>query len=98
MLLQHEDGVLRVFPDWPSSMNASFTRLRAKGAFLVSSEQRDGKVTGIHILSEQGGSLDIQSPWTTQTVLVNSKTRKTDEKGRITIPTVPGGSYQVVPN
>lgn len=63
MLLQHEDGVLRVFPDWPASMDASFTRLRAKGAFLVSSEQRGGVVTSIDVFSEQGGPLTIQSPW-----------------------------------
>ena len=72
MLLQHEDGILRVFPDWPSSMDASFTRLRAKGAFLVSSEQRGGAVTSIEVVSEQGGPLTIQSPWKTSSIRVNN--------------------------
>jgi hypothetical protein len=68
MLLQHEDGVLRVFPDWPISMDASFTRLRAKGAFLISSEQHDGVVTSIEVFSEHGGPLTVQSPWGTHIV------------------------------
>ena len=33
MLLQHEGGVLRVFPDWPADKNVAFTRLLTKGAF-----------------------------------------------------------------
>jgi hypothetical protein len=49
MLLQHENGVLRIFPNWPKTMGASFTRLRAKGAFLVSSVQSDGSVLSIDI-------------------------------------------------
>jgi len=63
MLLQHKDGVMRVFPDWPASMDASFTRLRAKGAFLVTSEQRNGRVLSIDIASEKVGPLRVQSPW-----------------------------------
>jgi hypothetical protein len=43
MLLQHAAGVLRVFPDWPQAMDAAFTRLRAKGAYLISSEQKNGQ-------------------------------------------------------
>jgi hypothetical protein len=92
MLLQHEDGILRVFPDWPSTRDASFTRLRAKGAFLVSSEQRVGTVTSIDILSEQGGPLTIQSPWGmhgvrrigTRTVL------RPNSRGEITLSTTRG--------
>ena len=71
MLLQHEDGVMRLFPDWPASMDASFTRLRAKGAFVVSSEQRAGKVVAIDITSEKGGPLAIQNPWGKAAVTVS---------------------------
>jgi hypothetical protein len=95
MLLQHEDGVLRVFPDWPTSMDASFTRLRAKGAFLVSSEQRSGKVTSVDILSEQGGALIIQNPWKSRTIEVNGKTVKAGQSDRITLETIPGSSYHL---
>src|SRR5262249_7288427 len=59
MLLQHEDGVLRVFPDWPLTMDASFTRLRAKGAFLVSSDLHNGLVSWIDVKSEKDGMLIV---------------------------------------
>jgi hypothetical protein len=92
LLLQHEDGVMRLFPDWPSSMDASFTRLRAKGAFLVSSEQRAGKVVAIDITSEKGGPLTLQSPWGKAAVTVSGKLSllKPDVQGKITLNTVPG--------
>src|SRR6185295_2349670 len=37
MLLQSYEGVLRIFPNWNPTKNASFHKLRAYGAFLVSS-------------------------------------------------------------
>ncbi len=99
MLLQHEDGVLRVFPDWPASMDASFTRLRAKGAFLVSSEQRGGKVAWIDVVSEAGGPLTVQSPWGTQRVRLNGRSHPlaADSSGRLMLSTVRGGHYRLVP-
>ncbi len=97
MLLQHENGVLRVFPDWPSSMDASFTRLRAKGAFLVSSEQRSGIVTSIEVFSEQRGKLTIQSPWGTHSVRVNNSSSavRPDNLGEISLNTRRGASYRL---
>lgn len=101
MLLQHESGVLRVFPDWPLSKDASFTRLRAKGAFLVSSDLSNGKVGFIDIAAVRGGELVIQSPWGTQSVRVaaigkaGGSTLKPDAQGRITLMTKPGERYRL---
>jgi hypothetical protein len=101
MLLQHEDGVLRVFPDWPATMDASFTRLRAKGAFLISSEQHSGKVLSIDVASEQGGTLVIQSPWGSRAVYASCATKSNrtilqpDANGRITLPTASGSHYHL---
>jgi hypothetical protein len=98
MLLQHEDGVLRVFPDWPRSMDASFTRLRAKGAFLVSSAQSGGAVTSIGVLSEQGGPLTIQSPWGDRRVHSSgSSSVQPNGRGEITLITKRGGYYRLTP-
>jgi hypothetical protein len=36
LLLQSVHGTIRLFPAWPADEPASFTTLRAKGAFLVS--------------------------------------------------------------
>jgi hypothetical protein len=100
MLLQHEAGVLRVFPDWPQAMDAGFTRLRAKGAYHISSEQKNGKVTYIDVFSEKGGSLIIQSPWGTRGVHLVSAQRAApawhvDASGQFELLTVPGGRYHL---
>ena len=98
MLLQHEDGVLRVFPDWPVDKDAAFTRLLAKGAFLVSSEQRNGVVTFIHITSEAGGPLTIASPWGEQAVRLAGRAAELSPKsGLIVLETVRGEHYELTP-
>jgi hypothetical protein len=70
MLMQSEGGVVRVFPVWPVTTDAYFKRLRAKGAFLVSSERKAGQVTGVQVTSEAGGTLSLQSPWASGTPAV----------------------------
>src|SRR5262249_33914099 len=54
MLLQSYEGILRVFPCWERSRDASFEQLRAYGAFLVSSRIKDGRVQFVQLLSEKG--------------------------------------------
>lgn len=60
MLLQSQNGVVRVFPAIPSDWGArvSFHHLRAEGAFLVSAE----KDRFIEILAEQDGELSLELP------------------------------------
>jgi len=63
MLLQHENGVLRIFPDWPKDRDAMFKRLLAKGAFVVSSEMKNGSAAYVDVTSEKGGALTMQNLW-----------------------------------
>lgn len=63
MLLQSHDGILRIFPVWPAERAASFTNLRARGAFLVSASLIAGCVDTIQVTSERGGTLRIDNPW-----------------------------------
>ena len=63
MLLQSYGGVLRVFPCWPADVAASFTTLRAEGAFLVSAAWKEGRVDSLEILSEKGGTCRLFAPW-----------------------------------
>ena len=64
MLLQSHTGVIHIFPALPTSWkNASFDKLRANGAFLVSAQMKDGKTQKITIVPEKGGSLSIQNPF-----------------------------------
>jgi hypothetical protein len=72
-LLQSVDNTLRVFPCWPKDKDASFADLRAQGGFLVSAEQKDGKVTKLEITSTVGGTLRLLNPWTGK--IVERKTK-----------------------
>ncbi len=63
MLLQGHAGVLRVFPVWARDRPARFGRLRAPGAFLVSSELREGEVKSLTLESEAGRDCTLRNPW-----------------------------------
>ncbi len=89
MLLQSHEGVIRLFPCWPSEMDASFGTLRAVGAFLVSAELKGGVISGVTIFSEKGQDCAIVNPWPDKKVLVvrNGKEAETLSGGRFTIKT-----------
>lgn len=62
-LLQSYTGQLRFFPNWPRDKDAAFQDLRAVGAFLVSAEMKNGRVSWIRVRAEVGGPLRIINPW-----------------------------------
>jgi alpha-L-fucosidase 2 len=65
MLIQSHTGIIHVFPAIPASWKeASFTNLRAEGAFLVSATLSKGKVTRIEIHAEKDGLLQLADPET----------------------------------
>ncbi|OIV35736.1 hypothetical protein BIV57_19865 [Mangrovactinospora gilvigrisea] len=55
LLMTSEGGTVRLFPSWPRDRDASFTDLRAKGAFLVSAELSGGRITSAEVRAERGG-------------------------------------------
>ena len=61
-LLQSVGNTIRVFPCWPKEVDASFTRLRAQGGFLVSAEQKGGKIGKLEVTSTVGGKLRLLDP------------------------------------
>jgi alpha-L-fucosidase 2 len=64
MLIQSHAGAIEVFPAVPDTWRkARFHRLRAMGAFVVSSEMQDGAVRYIEIVSETGAAPVVRSPW-----------------------------------
>lgn len=93
-LMQSYDGNIRLFPNWPATKDASFTDLRAAGAFLVSARQVNGKIPEIKIRSEKGNELKVIIPWK-QGVMVNGK--KTNTK-ILTIKTTPGELITLTPS
>ncbi|MDE6180052.1 MAG: hypothetical protein K2G02_02795, partial [Phocaeicola sp.] len=69
MMLQTVEDVIHLFPCWTKTP-ASFTRLRAKGAFLVSAHYDGTTVSGLEIFSEKGGVCKLSNPWKGKTVRV----------------------------
>ena len=66
LLLQSHGGMLRLFPAWNATAlgAASFSTLRAYGAFLVSaSVDASGAVSAVALASEVGGDVVFASPW-----------------------------------
>jgi alpha-L-fucosidase 2 len=63
MLMQSYEGVLRIFPNWNHAKDASFDKLRAYGAFVVSSSLKNGSVEYVNLLSEKGRNCTMENPW-----------------------------------
>jgi len=98
MLMQSYEGTIRVFPNWNTRKDASFEQLRAYGAFLVSSNLKNGVVEYIRILSEKGNQINLQSPWMKNkiSVLIISSKKPipiTERNGHIIFDTKAGETY-----
>jgi len=63
LMLQSHGGDIRLFPANPLQGNYAFHSLRARGAFLVSSEMRDGKVPYALLQSLDGNRCRIVQPF-----------------------------------
>lgn len=63
LMLQSHGGDIRLFPAIPLQGDYAFHSLRARGAFLVSSEMRDGKVPYALIQSLAGNTCNIVQPF-----------------------------------
>ena len=63
LLMQSVDDVIRLFPAWPVEKDARFVDLRAKGGFLVSSENRDGKIHHVSITATADQLLRLKNPF-----------------------------------
>ena len=74
MLLHSWEGFLRLFPVWPVSDDASFSGLRAVGAFVVSASLRSGKLAHARITSEAGLPCTIHWPWGATLTVTDAET------------------------
>ncbi|MGX5818917.1 glycosyl hydrolase family 95 catalytic domain-containing protein [Chitinophaga lutea] len=99
MLLQSYEGRVRVFPNWNPAKDASFERLRAYGAFVVSSRLKNGRVQSVYIVSEKGRPLEIENPWKDGAVqLMRNGQRGEVLNGRVMrITTEPGETLELKP-
>jgi hypothetical protein len=69
------DSTLRLFSAWPADWDATFT-LRARGGFVVTASQKNGRVTSLEILSETGAPLRLRNPWPGSGVIIESDQRR----------------------
>ncbi|NML40377.1 hypothetical protein HHL17_24485 [Chitinophaga sp. G-6-1-13] len=99
MLCMSAGNVIRLFPSLPSRMDASFSNLRANGAFLVSAKRKDGKIADVEIISEKGRSLTLVNPWMNKKVKVlrAGKPAELLNGSRFTISTSNGEKLSIIP-
>lgn len=102
MLLQSQDGVIRIFPNWDRSVDAEFHRLRAVGAFLVGARYRaaDGVVDSVRIFSERGNPCVVQSPFDGAPIAVTradtgQAVSLVEDEDEFTFRTTAGVTYQI---
>jgi hypothetical protein len=57
-----KDSIIQVFAAWPKEWDAEFTLL-ARGAFLVTSAQRNSNIEFVELKSQAGGDCRLRNPW-----------------------------------
>ena len=95
LLLQSHGGRMRFFPAWNATVlgGASFTTLRAYGAFLVSASiDSHGVVSPVSLASEVGGDVVFDSPWPDTT----SDPVITDDKGKVPVENIEAAADTVL--
>jgi hypothetical protein len=99
MLLQSFSGTLRLFPVWSKSQDASFSNLRAYGAFLVSSELKKGRVSKLSIVSEKGRDCTLENPWPGESIVLyrNGHKAETLSAGEVKFGTAVGENILIRP-
>ncbi|MBN9383759.1 MAG: hypothetical protein J0H74_23585 [Chitinophagaceae bacterium] len=96
-LMQSYDGMIRLFPNWDRSKDASFYQLRARGAFLLSAKLAQGKVQQIVVTSEKGGKLRLLSPWPKMAKVVETKKGIDIANGQIVVDMKAGETITLQP-
>lgn len=73
-----KEPVIRVFPAWPREWDAAFTLL-ARGAFVVSSSMKAGKIEYVRIESQAGGECRLRNPWPGSAVTLRRDGNKAED-------------------
>jgi hypothetical protein len=86
-----EDPLLRLYPAWPREWNASF-KLRARGAFVVTSSIRGGTIERRALESLAGAPCRMKNPWGDRAVALerDGKAAETLKGERLEIATTRG--------
>jgi alpha-L-fucosidase 2 len=97
MLIQSHEGFIDLIPSLPKAWSiGSFTRLRARGAFIVSASWRDGQLLHLRVESVNGNPCKIRlgSGWNVVDQRGGQiKTSSDGNSGVVTFETTAGGNY-----
>jgi alpha-L-fucosidase 2 len=98
-MLQSFGEEIRLFP-CPPKKDAEFRQLRARGAFVVSADLKNGVVGGVKILSEKGRDCTLINSWTKRKVQVvrNDQPAETVTGNRLTFKTTAGETLELKAN
>ena len=88
MIMQSFEGILRLFPVWNTSVDASFHGLRANGAFIVDASASNGKIKA-KVLSEKGMTLKLEVPESGYTITLSDGKTVSAKEGIYTVDTAP---------
>jgi hypothetical protein len=72
-----QEPIIHLFPAWPKEWDAAFT-LAARGAFLVSSSIRNGRVEFVELVSQSGAECRLRNPWGDSQITVYREGWKTE--------------------
>jgi len=91
------DTVIRLFPAWPKEWDAQFTLL-CRGAFLVTSSMRKGRIEFVEIESQAGSPCRIRNPWNLQvTVYRDGRKWKNMDGSLLQFQTAKNQTFVLVP-
>lgn len=98
MLMQSHEKVIRLFPCWDKSEDVSFENLRADGAFLVSSELKNGEVVSLKIRSLRGRLCKVDCGKVSGIIVADTgkKVKFTKEGNLVTFKTSPDTNYILI--
>ena len=105
MLVQSQEGFVRLFPGWPANQSAAFSTLRMRGAVLVSAAYegrpewaglvagRTGGTANATLLAGASGKLALLSPWpAAPTSSISVVDQATGQPVAVSWGSVPGAS------
>lgn len=101
LLLQSNEGIIKLFPVWPTNMPAKFKRLRARGAFLVDCQWTNNGVLNPSIFSEKGAVCNVLNPWPGKPLYVSlngNAVATTNAGNRYSFSTAAGDTYVLSTN
>jgi hypothetical protein len=88
---------IRLFEGWPKDWDAAYSLL-ARGAFVVSAAQQNGRVALVEVRSERGGMLRMFNPWgSAVTVHRSGKPAETLSAESLAISTSAGETIVLTP-